>query len=95
MELTFNRFLMFVGTPFPELWPMLHRQLMKTLIVLNRKALYFPALPVVNTLCAIRAVSYIAIVRIAKRNEIAGTDEQDMLARRRLKGKTKNKNRPR
>jgi hypothetical protein len=43
---------------------------MMTLDILNRKAPYSPALHVVNILGDIRAVSYIAIVGIAKPREI-------------------------
>jgi len=37
--------LIFVGTPFQESWLTLLRRLMRTLIILNRKTPYFPALP--------------------------------------------------
>ena len=64
---------------------------MMTLTILNHKDLYSPALPVVNILCDIQAVNYIAIVGIAKRNVIVGTDEPAMLVRKQLKQKAKNK----
>jgi hypothetical protein len=64
---------------------MLHRQLMMTLTILNRKARYCPALPAGNTLYDIRADNYIAIVGIAKPSETGRTDEPAMLGRRRLK----------
>jgi len=64
---------------------------MKILIIVNRNLPYSPALLVGNILCDIRAVNYIAIVGIAKRSVIVGTDVPAMLARRRLKLKTKNR----
>ena len=64
---------------------------MMTLDILNRKAPYSHALPVVNILYDIRAVNYIAIVGIAKLSVIVETDEPAMLGRRPLKQEIKNK----
>jgi len=64
---------------------------MKILTILNRKAPYFHALPVVNILYGIQAANYIVIVGIAKPSGIGETGEPAMLERRWRKLKIKNK----
>ena len=54
---------------------------MKIWNILNRKALYFLALPAVDILWDIRAVNYIVTVGIAKLTATVETDEPAMLGK--------------